>query len=77
MTIRFRKINEDEAEAIIATGHRVRRDRAYFRLGGWQYTFSCSCGWKGQRDGFGAGKTHARVRQHRNELLRAAEHARA
>jgi hypothetical protein len=66
--IRFHATHEDEARAKVAPGHVITRTRGWFRLGGAQYLFHCTCGWQGQRNGCGAGKSNAPAERHAREV---------
>ena len=64
MKVRFHNLDKDTAIATVAPGHTITRWRAWFLLGGWQYCFDCRCGWKGQKVGFGSGKTNKVANRH-------------
>ena len=62
----FKRVDEDgdEAVCVLNSAHRIERLRSWYRLGGEQWDFSCSCGWRGQVDGCGGGKTNAPAQEH-------------
>ncbi len=69
--MRFKKINENENQFEFTSNnskHIITRENVWYRLGGEQYEFSCSCGWKGTNN-YGEGKTNKVAEQHLNNII--------
>jgi hypothetical protein len=45
MSLRFKRLNEDEATVTVAPGHTIERAMEWRRNGGVIPVFRCSCGW--------------------------------
>ena len=65
--IRFQNLDADGEEAtatveVAGQAHELERSKAWYRTGGWQYDFRCSCGWKKNSAGYHGLTNKAAVR---------------
>ena len=80
--LRFRRTDrtdpDSDAVCTIAPGHTVERSVGWFRLGGRQYCFRCSCGWhppgrSGETWGASGNLTNEAAETHARQLTVALE----